>query len=219
MSYNLNNITQIDDLLFSLNNRNEIVKSLNLKHNVWNHKNGINYHILKYDKQWLHRDYGTIASKGLLRSLIFKDNGDIVCFAPPKSFNIEMSGLVIDANIQYRSEEFVEGTMINVFYDKESNVWEIATRSNVGGENCFFMENGFNKNNTFKYMFNEVCETIGFDINELNKDYVYSFVMQHPNNRIVQIISEMRLYLVEVYQIINKTINCIPIIDISLFGI
>tara|TARA_B100001059_G_scaffold81602_1_gene79634 strand:+ start:89 stop:1405 length:1317 start_codon:yes stop_codon:yes gene_type:complete len=220
MSYNLNNITQIDDLLFNENNRSEIVKSLNLKHNVWNCKNGINYHILKYDKEWLSRDYGTIASKGLLRSLIFKDNGDIVCFAPPKSFNIEMSGLVIDPNIEYRSEQFVEGTMINVFYDKESTTWEIATRSSVGGENCFFMENGFNNTNTFKYMFNEVCENIGFDMNELNKDYVYSFVMQHPNNRIVEIIREMGLYLVDVYEIINnKTINCIPINDISLFGI
>jgi len=220
MSYNLNNITQIDDLLFSLNNRNEIVKSLNLKHNVWNHKNGINYHILKYDKEWLARDSGTISSKGLLRSLIFKDNGDIVCFAPPKSFNINMYDLTIDPNIQYRAEQFVEGTMINVFYDKESTTWEIATRSSVGGENCFFMENGFNNTNTFKYMFNEVCENIGFDINELNKDYVYSFVMQHHNNRIVEIIREMRLYLVEVYQIVdNKTINCIPINDITLFGI
>ena len=82
------------------------------------------------------------------------------------------------------------------------------------------MEEGFKEENTFKYMFNEVCETIGFNINNLNKSYVYSFVMQHPRNRIVKIIKNMKLYLVDVYEITNgKTINSISTNDISKFGI
>ena len=216
MSYSLSNISQIDGLLFDGENRSQIAKSLNLKHNVWKHKNGINYHILKYDKEWLSRD--NIPSIGLLRSLIFKDDGTVVCFAPPKSYNSD--DLTIDPNMEYRAEKFIEGTMVNVFYEKDTQVWEIATRSSVGGEMCFFMENGFKESDTFKYMFNEVCEHIGLNLNDLNKDYVYSFVMQHPRNRIVKIIKEMRLYLVDVYQIVeNKTINIISIKDMSLFGI
>jgi hypothetical protein len=216
MSYSLNNISQIDGLLFDGENRSQLAKSLNLKHNVWKHKNGINYHILKYDKEWLSRD--TVSSTGLLRSLIFKEDGTVVCFAPPKSYNSD--DLTIDSNMEYRAEKFIEGTMINVFYEKDSETWEIATRSSVGGEMCFFMENGFQECDTFKYMFNEVCEHIDLNLNDLNKDYIYSFVMQHPRNRIVKIIKEMRLYLTDVYQVVeNKTINIIPITDMNKFGI
>ena len=215
MTYSLDNIPRIDGLLYSNDDRKDIAKSLNLKYNVWKHKNGINYHILKYDKDWLSRD--SVKTIGLLRSVIFKDNGTIVSFAPPKSLNID--DLTIEKEQEYIAEKYVEGTMINVFYDTESNTWEIATRSNVGGEICFFMEEGFKEENTFKYMFNEVCETIGFNINDLNKSYVYSFVMQHPRNRIVKIIKNMKLYLVDVYEINTKTINSISTQDMSIFGI
>ena len=215
MTYSLDNIPRIDGLLYSNDERKDIAKSLNLKYNVWKHKNGVNYHILKYDKDWLSRD--SVKTIGLLRSVIFKDNGTIVSFAPPKSLNID--DLTIEKEQEYIAEKYVEGTMINVFYDTESNTWEIATRSNVGGEICFFMEEGFKKENTFKYMFNEVCENIGFNINDLNKSYVYSFVMQHPRNRIVKIIKNMKLYLVDVYEINTKTINSISTQDMSIFGI
>ena len=126
----------------------------------------------------------------------------------------ETNSIDIDKNnenseeVTYTAEDFIEGTMINVFYDKEVSSWEIATRSSVGGESCFFMENGFKKENTFKYMFEEVCNKIGLEMNLMNKKYVYSFVIQHPRNRIVKIINEMRLYLVEVYEIINNKTIC-----------
>lgn len=215
MTYSLDNIPRIDGLLFSNEERKEIAKSLNLKYNVWKHTNDSNYHILKYDKEWLSRE--SLKTIGLLRSLIFKDNGTIVSFAPPKSLNTD--NLIIEKEMEYIAEQYVEGTMINVFYDKDTNSWEIATRSNVGGTMCFFMEEGFKEENTFKYMFNEVCETIGLNINELNKSYVYSFVMQHTRNRIVKIIKNMKLYLVDVYEIINKTVNIISTSDFSKFGI
>ena len=170
MAYSLNSIPQIDGLLFDAEKRSEIAKSLNLKYNVWKHKNGVTYHILKYDKDWLVRE--SVKSIGLLRSLIFKDDGTVVCFAPPKS--LPTDDLKIDANAdkgaEYVVENFIEGTMINVFYETETNSWEIATRSSVGGEMCFFMENGYKEENTFKYMFNEVCQAIGLNLNDLNRN-------------------------------------------------
>jgi hypothetical protein len=215
--YSLNNIPNIAGLLFDAESRIDIAKSLNLKYNVWKHKNGVTYHILKYDKEWLARE--SVKSIGLLRSLIFKDDGTIVCFAPPKSLNTD--SLKIEEGLEYIGETFVEGTMINVFYEAETSSWEIATRSNIGGNTCFFMENGFKEENTFKYMFNEVCEKVGLDLNSLNKKYVYSFVIQHPRNRIVKIIKNMSLYLVDVYHIDdNKTIHVVPINkDLEQFGL
>ena len=215
--YSLNNIPNIAGLLFDAESRIDIAKSLNLKYNAWKHKNGVTYHILKYDKEWLARE--SVKSIGLLRSLIFKDDGTIVCFAPPKSLNTD--SLKIEEGLEYIGETFVEGTMINVFYEAETSSWEIATRSNIGGNTCFFMENGFKEENTFKYMFNEVCEKVGLDLNSLNKKYVYSFVIQHPRNRIVKIIKNMSLYLVDVYHIDdNKTIHVVPINkDLEQFGL
>jgi len=225
MAYSLNSIPQIDGLLFDAEKRSEIAKSLNLKYNVWKHKNGVTYHILKYDKDWLVRE--SVKSIGLLRSLIFKDDGTVVCFAPPKSLHTDDLNMNADSDAdkdkgaEYVVENFIEGTMINVFYETETNSWEIATRSSVGGEMCFFMENGYKEENTFKYMFNEVCQAIGLNLNDLNKSYVYSFVMQHPRNRIVKIIKEMSLYLVDVYRIENnKTIHVVSTdADIAELGL
>jgi len=208
MSYDLTSIPKINELLNNTNSRDELAKSLKLKYNIWKHDNGINYHIIKYNKEWLSKDL--VETYGLLRSLIFKNDGKIVCFAPPKSLNTD--NLEIDKSLEFMAERYIEGTMINVFYDDESNTWEIATKSNVGGKVCFFMEEGFKEENTFKKMFEEVCVKLNLDLNQLNKNYIYSFVMQHPRNRIVKIIREMKLYLVEVYKIENNTtINIINI--------
>jgi hypothetical protein len=231
MTYSLDTISKIDDLLCGGENRKEVAKSLNLKYNVWKHKNGVRYHVLKYDKDWLSKEL--VSSIGMLRSVIFKDDGTVVSFAPPKSLSVDNlsidSGTDADAGADagadadkgYVAETFVEGTMINVFYETETNTWELATRSNVGGRTCFFMEDGFKEENTFSYMFNEVCTYIGLDLNDLNKKYMYSFVMQHPRNRIVKIIKNMALYLVNVYHIENnKTIHVVPINNnIEQFGI
>lgn len=221
MTYFLNNIPNIDGVFCGGENRKEIAKSLNLKYNVWKHKNGVRYHILKYDKEWLSKEL--IPSIGMLRSVIFKDDGKVVSFAPPKSLPVESLMIQTDSNsdMGYVAETFVEGTMINVFYETETNSWEIATRSSIGGRNCYFMEDGFKEENTFSYMFNEVCTSIGLNLNDLNKNYMYSFVMQHPRNRIVKIIKNMSLYLVNVYQIEDN--NVIRIIstsnDVEQFGI
>ena len=205
-SYNLQNVPRISELLFNNDNslsRDEIAKSLNLKLKTWKF-GGVNYHILKYDKEWLARENENTI--GLLRSVIFKDDGTIVCFAPPKSQNTEK--INITSEDQYVSEQFIEGTMINMFYEKENNSWQIATRTSVGGKLNFYMENGFKSEETFSSMFeeieNELCPNLR---DKLNKKYMYSFVIQHPRNRIVKNVVEKRLYLVEIYEIDGLTVT------------
>ena len=216
MSYSLNTVPNINELLHSNENRKDVANSLNLKYHSWKHKTGDSFHILKYNKDWL--SFDAVKTVGLLRSLIYKDDGTIVCMAPPKS--LPTSNLTIDNNKEYIAESFVEGTMINMFYDKTVNSWEIATRSSVGAGMCFYMENGFNKDMTFRAMFDEVCKHVEFDYNNYlgpNKNYVYSFVMQHPNNRIVKVIKEMKLYLVDVFEIMeNNTVNIVDFRKLNL---
>ena len=215
--YRLGDITQINNILTNSLERSELVKSLNLRCSSWKSQNNLKYNILKYDKEWMAKE--SYNSVGLLRSVIFKDSGDIVCFAPPKSLSTSVESLKLQ-NDNLVCEEFVEGTMINMFYEKEKECWEFATRSSVGGNVCFYMTNGFHEKDTFKYMFNEVCQRIGFNMDTLNKQYVYSFVMQHPRNRIVKLVRNMALYLVEVYEIDGTNINIIDKSDyVDKFGI
>lgn len=206
VSYNLQSVPRINELLFNNDNsltRDEIAKSLNLKLKAWKF-GGVNYHILKYDKQWLARE--NEKTLGLLRSLIFKDDGTIVCFAPPKSQNTET--IKISSDEKYVSEQFVEGTMINMFYENENNNWQIATRTSVGGKLNFYMENGYKSEETFSSMFDEIVSEVCPNLKDkLNKKYIYSFVIQHPKNRIVKPVVEKRLYLVEIYEIDGLTVK------------
>jgi hypothetical protein len=121
------------------------------------------------------------------------------------------------------AQEFVEGTMINVFYDPAATSWQIATRSTVGGNMSFFQGTTSNANSgangassnakTFNEMFQDACVTNQLNIHTLHPGFCYSFVLQHPCNRIVVPFSKPQLYLVEAYRIIHEldgSINVYP---------
>ena len=52
-------------------------------------------------------------------------------------------------------------------------------------------------------MFMEACVTNNLFIHTLNPHFCYSFVLQHPENRIVVPFSKPQLYLVDVFQIVH----------------
>jgi hypothetical protein len=166
-------------------------------------KNKNQYNIVRYDKEILSLDL--IPTVGLLRSIVVDSTNQVVSFAPPKSLPHDNFILKFpERTDDIIAEEFVEGTMINVFWDKTSGLsgsWEFATRNTVGGEVSFYK----NKKNakTFREMFLEASQNSGFNLNVLNPTYCYSFVLQHPDNRIVVPFKTTQIYLVEVYEIIN----------------
>lgn len=159
------------------------------------------YTIIRYNKEFLRPDL--ISSYGLLRSVILSGSR-VVCFAPPKSLSGEnfMSKYPTKTE-DIVAEEFVEGTMINVFFDPTygaNGCWQIATRNTVGAEVSFYKWS----NMTFNQMFLEACINNNFNIQTLNPKYCYSFVLQHPSNRIVVPFKKPQLYLVGVYEIIQN---------------
>jgi len=158
-----------------------------------------NFYTFKYDKQFL--NINNINHLGLFRSVIF-NNYDMVCFSPQKSltcddfFNINsISNCVV--------EEFVEGTMINCFFDNNNKIWKITTKSVVDAETSFSKD----ENITFKTMFEEAFALHKLSWEMFNRKNVYSFVLQHPKNKIVCEIKQPTLYLVEVYYISNTLNN------------
>jgi len=78
-------------------------------------------------------------------------------------------------------EDFVDGVMVNVFKDPRSGAWRLATRSRLDADNKFYMY-------TFASLFMSTWATMfpgGVDLSQLNPSFGYSFVLQHPANRIV----------------------------------
>ncbi len=170
------------------------------------------YNVYNYDKNFLTHDKRE--TTGLFRSVIMRED-EIVAFAPPKSVRY-------DSFIQRHKdtgdliiEEFVEGTMINLFYNVKKveddiviGEWELATRTTVGGKSVFFKEttkDNEEKSVSFRKMFLEAMNESGLEFTMFDPRYCYSFVVQHPKNRIVSVIDKPTIYLIAIYQIDNET--------------
>ena len=166
---------------------------LSVKH--WR-QNDRNYKIIRYNKEYLLDEL--IKSSGLFRSVILNDENKIIVFSPPKSLNSDAFISAYEKDVlNCRAEQYVEGTMINVFNDHGE--WEIATRSTVGGKITFFRVDG--NITTFRHMFLDACNYVNLDFDYLDKSLCYSFILQHPENRIVSPIVEKGIYLAKVYKI------------------
>jgi len=213
-------------------NAEESANTLKLSKVNYTTKNNQNYKIIRYDKHYLSTDL--IAMLGPLRSVILNSVNKVVSFAPPKSISSYLFIAQYPEKTEYIvAEEFVEGTMINVFWDESINLagaWEIATRNTIGGDTSFYNAYANNANNanntnntnnqskTFRTMFLEAAYVNNLDLNTLNKNICYSFVLQHPDNRIVKSFNKPSLYLVEAYEICNTEngIVNVSLIDLSV---
>lgn len=161
------------------------------------------YRVIRYDKNFLSHDL--IKVYGMCRSVIVNVNNKIVGFAPPKSIPSDTFITSYAENtLGVVAEEFVEGTMINVFWDDSIGLtggWEIATRNTVGATSSFYKGAA---QLTFREMFLEAAVSSNLLLDNLEKELCYSFVLQHPQNRIVVPFKEEQLYLVAVYLIRNE---------------
>lgn len=181
------------------NNSKNILDLLKLTNKTWLHGEQ-EYNILKYDKSKVTPDL--VITSGLFRSVVHS-NGNILAFSPPKSI-CEGQFMTQYPPAECYAEEIIDGTMINLFYDTFTKSWEISSKSTFGAK-CFFFKNSeFKEEDTFRYMFFEVCKKIGFDYTSLPEENCYSFVFQHPRNRIVVPLTEMKLYLIAAYRINNE---------------
>lgn len=214
-SYNLNNISQhVVDNNSKLNikeilenpcndNNKNVLNSLHINHKSYQYNNK-EYDIFNYDKEYLTED--TTTTIGLFRSIILYNN-KIISFAPPKSIKDDKYTNTYKETDSV-AEEFIDGTMIQLFWD--GNNWEIATRRSIGGEVYYYRTGRLDEDKTFKEMYEDVVnsfESRNNWLDRLDKSLCYSFVLQHPSNRIVSPIITPLLWLVAVYRIDNNTYN------------
>lgn len=130
---------------------------------------------------------------GLFRSVVWDRETNLpVCVAPAKArIGLPPVGATLSA-----TEDFVDGFMMNAWTDTSGNLF-IATRTQIGGENAFYSET------TFGEMFDEALAATPL-VNRaglsttLGPSSFASFVVQHPEHRVVAKVPTAGLYLIHV---------------------
>ena len=177
------------------------------------------FYVLKYDRAKLKdAEYETV---GRFRSVVFDSNGQICCIAPPKMLKLtdDMKSWPVNSEGGHlTAEELVEGMMVNLFYYKGTEKWYVSTKSSVGEvsfdhiqesmavEATSTAEGTYQKLNIQEILRRRICDILSVlpgGLEAVPKQYCYSFVLQHPKNQIVNVITVPRLYLVAVYEIVR----------------
>ena len=100
-----------------------------------------------------------------------------VCAGPPHGHKFTTEGLT--GLTTFVAEDFVDGVMLNMFWDGAKNSWRIASRSQMDAMNTFYSKK------PFAMLFFEAIAAQNLNLDELNRDYTYSWVLQHPEERVV----------------------------------
>lgn len=152
----------------------------------------LNLNIIKYDKKLSNMDNENIPK---CRGIITDSGSNIICFPPIKS--IDLNTFLNKYPLEECSiEEFVDGTMINLFYYMDN--WHISTRSNIGAKCRWYSKKHFSE------LFEE-ANYINYD--NLDESLFYTFVLQHPENRIVKEYTKPNIVLVSVGYINNDNLE------------
>ena len=171
----LTNATGFEESKKILQDKNLYVKCFNQK--------GI--YLVRYNKDKCDMtDPDVMKCRGLVMR---QEDNRVVCYPPSKSVSIQSFLENVDTHWgEVQCEEFVDGTMINIF--NHNNEWILSTRSCIGGNNKWLSVK------TFKQMFNE--STSNFDFGKLNTECCYTVVLKHNDNRIVKEYTESGITLV-----------------------
>lgn len=176
------------------------------------------YFLVNYDKKILQKRVSDGVEYGYehyVRSVILNSDRKMVCFSPPMcqprpkpKESDSGNEQVLDVSKLRFAEEFVEGTMVNLFYNPSVDVqgWEFSTKNMVSPAEKKENVSGVVDKKCFRRMFFEACAVNGLDFNDLPKEYSYSFVLQHPDNMIVSPVKNVALYIVAIYYIDGTTV-------------
>ena len=200
-------LSSLPDIVNSNNNGSDECikcKKVSISYNNTTNQTQTQYYLINYDKKIMRTSLKTEKNKSEsdkrciikhFRSVILNEDCKVVGFSPPMC---ESKDVVLDIqNIQF-AEEFVEGTMVNLFYNSANDVqrWEFSTKNTISP-----VEKPAGK--CFRRMFFEACANANLNFDDLPKEYCYSFVMQHPDNVIVAPVKNTALYIVAIYLVKN----------------
>ena len=178
--------TNIQSFLHSFPNSEEFQKFVLENGILFTVDSELDLMILRYNREnplCQFTDNFTRFCRGLI---IDSESRDIVCFPPEK--NTPFQSMEYPCFSKLLIEDFIDGTMINVFHHR--NQWHISTRSKIGADGTWFSKKKFSD------MFSEAKGNMDFE--KFEKNYTYTFVLRHPENRIVTRYESADLVLVQV---------------------
>jgi len=164
------------------NNKNNWVDSpyafFNRQTNDYKHS----YFLVNYDKKIMQKRVDDGVEYGYeqyVRSVVLNSDRKIVCFSPPMCEHVprskDDSGIknVLEFSKVKFAEEFVEGTMVNLFYNSSNDVqsWEFSTRNVVSPAEKRENGSGVVDKKCFRRMFLEACAAVGLKFDDLPKEY------------------------------------------------
>lgn len=131
------------------------------------------YAVIYYDKK---RSNMTLPHVQACRTVVWdKTKNAPVCMGPQRGLPFRQA--IDDAATGFVTEEFVDGTMINMFHD--GALWRLATRTQLDATGSFYGKTPFSE------LFWGVFNTSGLKPSDLTSGVTYSWVLQHPEERIV----------------------------------
>lgn len=169
---------------------------------IHKHNTDLGLYLLKYDKKKSNMNDDDVKKcRGVIAEI---DTNRLICVPPTKSLDLPTFCNMYQNWSDVKIEEFIDGTMINYFYHK--NEWILSTRSKIGGYCNWYSDKTFNE------LFHEATQNINLE--NLNKNYFYSFVLIHPDNRIVSKYDTPNIVLVSMGKINeNNTVEYLDIHD------
>jgi hypothetical protein len=111
-----------------------------------------------------------------------------VSVTPFKSSSGEGIPAIPDAEVQV--EEFADGVLIGQFWDRSTGKWRLHTRSALDATCNYY------SNRTFAELFEDAVQTCGLSLGDLDRSVSYSWILSHPENRIVCPCDKPKLTLV-----------------------
>lgn len=174
------------------------------------HNTTVSYKIWNYDKNYIcFNEKREILN---CRSVIFSHpENKILSCCPGKTISKNTFCEKYNYNENMYVNEYIDGSLIHLFYDERISSWEIATKSAIGG-NYYPPEK--NKITSFHDMFiNALMRNNKEDkktlsdcemLNDFPKQYCYIFNLLHPDNIFVYPVLQPMLYLTAIYEVHNE---------------
>lgn len=168
------------------------------------YNDGSYYNVFNYDKEILcYNDNNNRMHR--LTILSFPEN-NILAFSPPKSLTYN-TFITKYPEIDHRItvNEYIEGIMVNLFYDSRSELWKLATLDNI---NIINTDGNDNITCEFKRAFQHDSNQPLNDIvifQYLPKVYSYTFALKPINTNLYKQVDRPEVYIISVYQI-NKDV-------------
>ena len=109
--------------------------------------------------------------------ILEKDTNKVVCYTFNRKHNSTfLKDELLNNWDACKFYESIDGTQIKLYYYNDK--WNVSTTRCIQAKNAYWYSK-----KSFEELFKEA--SFGLDYSKLNKDYCYSFVLKHKENRIV----------------------------------